>query len=58
VKTIAQAKTNTAQFTYVRRTGALFFNQNGVKGGFGSGGQFADFANGLNLLAKDFAVQP
>jgi Ca2+-binding RTX toxin-like protein len=58
VKTIAHAKTNTAQFTYVRRTGALFFNQNGVKGGFGSGGQFADFANGLNLLAKDFAVQP
>lgn len=57
VKTVAQAKNSRALITYVRSTGALFYNQNGKAQGFGQGGQFADFKNGLNLAASDFIVQ-
>ncbi|MBD2090623.1 hyalin [Microcoleus sp. FACHB-1515] len=57
VKTVAQAGSSRALITYVRSTGALFYNQNGRASGFGQGGQFADFKNGLNLGASDFIVQ-
>lgn len=57
VKTVAQAKSSKSLITYVRSTGALFYNQNGKASGFGQGGQFADFKNGLNLAASDFIVQ-
>ncbi len=57
VGTVAQAKNSRALITYVRSTGALFYNQNGRASGFGQGGQFADFRNGLNLAASDFIVQ-
>lgn len=57
VETIAQAKNSRALITYVRSTGALSYNQNGRTPGFGQGGQFADFKNGLNLGASDFIVQ-
>ncbi|MBF1999766.1 MAG: PD40 domain-containing protein [Synechococcales cyanobacterium M58_A2018_015] len=57
VRIVVQAKNSRALITYVRSTGALFYNQNGRAPGFGQGGQFADFKNGLNLRASDFVVQ-
>jgi large repetitive protein len=56
VGTITQAQKSSAQITYVRRTGGLYFNQNRAADGFGSGGQFADLTNGLRLSARDFTV--
>ncbi|MBD2091782.1 hypothetical protein H6F67_18210 [Microcoleus sp. FACHB-1515] len=56
VRTIAQARNSDAEITYIQRTGALFYNQNGAAKGFGSGGQFADLANGLQLTASDFSI--
>ncbi|GAB4238864.1 MAG: hypothetical protein Kow00121_65680 [Elainellaceae cyanobacterium] len=52
-----EAKTSDALVTYVRSTGALFYNENGAKQGFGQGGQFADLTNGLALTARNFIVQ-
>ncbi len=56
VKNVAQAQRSTAKLTYVRKTGALFFNANGSRNGFGKGGQFADLANGFNLKANDIIL--
>ena len=56
VKNVAQAQRSTAKLTYIRKTGALFFNANGSQNGFGKGGQFADLANGLNLKATDIIL--
>jgi Ca2+-binding RTX toxin-like protein len=56
VKNRSQAQRSSAQFTYVRKSGSLYFNANGDKNGFGKGGQFADLANGLNLTAKDIIL--
>ena len=56
VKNLAQARQSTAQFAYIRKTGALCFNTNGSKSGFGNGGQFADLANTVNLTAKDIVL--
>ena len=56
VKNVAQAQKSTAKLTYIRKTGALFFNANGSQNGFGKGGQFADLANGLNLKATDIIL--
>ncbi len=56
VKNLKQAQRSEAQFDYIRKTGALYFDSNGSKDGFGRGGQFADFANGLNLNAKDIVL--
>lgn len=57
VRNLAQAKSSDAVITYIRSTGALFYNQNAEKRGFGTGGQFADLANGLNLAARDILIQ-
>jgi Ca2+-binding RTX toxin-like protein len=57
VGTVAQAATSRALITYIRQTGALFYNPNRNQAGFGSGGQFADLQNGLNLVASDFVIQ-
>jgi Ca2+-binding RTX toxin-like protein len=57
VATVAQAETSSSLITYIRQTGALFYNPNRNQAGFGSGGQFADLQNGLNLVASDFVVQ-
>jgi Ca2+-binding RTX toxin-like protein len=56
-----QAGSSTALITYVRSTGKLFYNQDGITAGFGSGGLFATIdkpssANG-NLIASDFSIQ-
>ena len=58
VRTIAQAQNSNAEITYLQKTGALFYNQNGAAKGFGSGGQFADLTNGLALTANDFSIIP
>jgi len=56
VKNVAQAQRSTAKLTYVRKTGALFFNANRSQNGFGKGGQFADLADGLKLKANDIIL--
>jgi uncharacterized delta-60 repeat protein len=56
VKNITQAKKSKATLTYIQKTGALFYNQNGTKTGFGIGGQFADLANGLLISNTDFSL--
>jgi PKD repeat protein len=45
-----------ALFTYVRRTGALFYNENRAASGFGQGGKFVELSPGLNLSVKDFLL--
>ncbi|NJN88763.1 MAG: hypothetical protein HC881_23865 [Leptolyngbyaceae cyanobacterium SL_7_1] len=57
VKTSALAARSDELFTYVRSTGALYYNQNGTAGGFGSGGQFAQLTAGINLTSRNFLVQ-
>lgn len=42
VKNMSQAKQIDALFTYIRKSGALFYNENRDKSGFGQGSQFAD----------------
>ena len=56
VKNMSQAKQSDALFTYIRKSGALFYNENRDKSGFGQGSQFADLANGLNLNVKAFVT--
>ncbi|MBF2049337.1 MAG: Calx-beta domain-containing protein [Leptolyngbya sp. IPPAS B-1204] len=56
VKNRREAQTSDALFTYIRKTGALFYNENRDNTGFGRGGKFADLTNGLNLGVKDFVV--
>jgi Ca2+-binding RTX toxin-like protein len=56
VQTKRQAMQSDAQITYIRQTGAIFYNSNGAKRDFGNGGQFADVKDGLNLTARDFVV--
>ncbi|MBF2075716.1 MAG: VCBS repeat-containing protein [Synechococcales cyanobacterium C42_A2020_086] len=50
------AKRSSALITYVRSSGKLYYNQNGSRPGFGTGGQFAVLTEGLALSASDFAV--
>lgn len=61
VDSAEQAASNSALFTYIRSTGALYYNQNGSSSGFGSssirGGQFAELAGGLTLTASDFVIR-
>lgn len=56
VKNIADAKKDDALITYIRKTGTLFYNENGAKAGFGQGGPFADLNKGLALSKADFSV--
>lgn len=56
VRTVKQAKSSRALITYVRSTGALFYNENGIRAGFGKGGQFADLTNGLALSRNDISI--
>lgn len=51
------AKRSSALITYDRKTGALYYNENGRAAGFGRGGQFASLIAGLQLVASDFVVQ-
>lgn len=56
VATKKVAQRSKAVLTYITKTGSLFYNQNGRKAGFGSGGQFADLADGLKIQGKDFQL--
>ncbi|NJR38638.1 MAG: hypothetical protein HC781_07055 [Leptolyngbyaceae cyanobacterium CSU_1_4] len=61
VGNIRQAENSSSLITYIRSTGNLFYNENGSKDGFGSGGIFASIrkpgsVNG-NLGVSDFAIQ-
>jgi Ca2+-binding RTX toxin-like protein len=56
VKNRGAAQRSEATFTYIRSSGALFFNANGSQNGFGTGGQFADLTNGLNLRGNDLQL--
>ncbi|NEQ36121.1 MAG: hypothetical protein F6K40_07415 [Okeania sp. SIO3I5] len=49
-----QAATSDAFIVYNTNNGALFYNPNGSRGGFGSGGQFATLTNTPSLEAEDF----
>jgi Ca2+-binding RTX toxin-like protein len=52
----ALAAASGAFITFSTGTGSLFYNQNGVDAGFGSGGQFVTVSNVSSLLATDFAI--
>lgn len=61
VETVVQAGASDSLITYVRSTGRLYYNPDGVTAGFGNGGLFAQIAqsqsaNG-NLTASDFLTQ-
>ncbi|NJL22933.1 MAG: hypothetical protein HC895_22310 [Leptolyngbyaceae cyanobacterium SM1_3_5] len=57
MKTLRQAQRSNALITYVRSTGALYYNQNKSGGGFGTGGQFAALESGVALTSRHFALQ-
>lgn len=52
------AGTSSGLIVYNSTTGGLFYNQNGVEAGFGTGGQFATLLGNPVLTAGDFLVQP
>jgi len=57
VATDALAATSAAKIVYSTGTRSLFYNQNGLTGGFGSGGSFAIFDPlAPTLIASDFVV--
>ncbi|XQQ06271.1 MAG: FG-GAP-like repeat-containing protein [Leptolyngbya sp. IPPAS B-1204] len=56
VDTKRAAQKNRALITYIPKIGRLYYNANGAKSGFGSGGLFADLSDGLVLTAKSFSV--
>jgi Ca2+-binding RTX toxin-like protein len=51
------AGTAEALIVYSSETGNLFYNQNGVTSGFGSGAQFATLSGITTLSASDFELQ-
>jgi Ca2+-binding RTX toxin-like protein len=56
VETARQARRSDALIVYNEKSGALIYNENGTKNGFGNGGQFATLTENLNLTAKNFSV--
>ncbi|MBX9256283.1 cadherin-like domain-containing protein [Desmonostoc muscorum CCALA 125] len=48
---------SSAKIVYDAVNGRLFYNQNGILPGFGSGGQFATLTGAPTLTANDFIVQ-
>ncbi|OKH15157.1 hypothetical protein FACHB389_35720 [Nostoc calcicola FACHB-389] len=47
----------TAEIIYNSSNGKLFYNQNGILAGLGSGGQFATLTGAPSLVATDFIIQ-
>ncbi|MBD2518833.1 FG-GAP repeat protein [Nostoc sp. FACHB-973] len=47
----------TAEIIYNSSNGNLFYNQNGILAGLGSGGQFATLTGAPSLIATDFIIQ-
>lgn len=56
VSSNAAARSSNSIIVYNEETGDLFYNQNGSKSGFGSGGVFASLDKGLALQGSDFAI--
>jgi hypothetical protein len=56
VQTLAEAKASSNRITYLKPTGRLYYNQNGAKSGFGSGGLFADLKDNLFLSGSDLTI--
>ncbi|XPM58949.2 MAG: hypothetical protein EDM05_015640 [Leptolyngbya sp. IPPAS B-1204] len=56
VENLRQARRSDALIVYNERSGALIYNENGARNGFGNGGQFALLTDGLNLTARNFSV--
>ncbi len=48
---------SSAKIVYDAVNGRLFYNQNGILPGFGSGGQFATLTGAPTLAASDFIIQ-
>ena len=57
VSSITQAQQSSAQITYIRSTGALYYNQNGAVDGFGTGGKFVRLLGQVTLTESDFTIQ-
>jgi hypothetical protein len=51
------AETSSAMIVYSSGTGKLFYNQNGITAGFGTGAQFAQLTNSPLLAASDFTIR-
>ena len=51
------AQTSIAKIIYSSGTGNLFYNQNGVDTGFGTGSQFATLASVPTITENDFILQ-
>ncbi|WP_211627771.1 calcium-binding protein [Leptolyngbya sp. 7M] len=56
VENLRQARRSDALIVYNEKSGALIYNENGARNGFGNGGQFALLTDGLNLTARNFSV--
>nr|MDZ7999576.1 DUF4347 domain-containing protein [Aulosira sp. DedVER01a] len=57
VATDAAAAISSAMIVYNSANGKLFYNENGVLNGFGTGAQFATLTNRPSLSANDFLIQ-
>lgn len=51
------AAVSAAKIVYNQSSGALFYNQNGLAAGFGTGAEFANFTGNPALAASDFVIQ-
>ena len=52
-KTFTKALASTTDFIYLKSTGELFYNENGMLPGFGDGGVFAIIENKANITTKN-----
>jgi Ca2+-binding RTX toxin-like protein len=57
VSSNAVAAISSAKIVYNQSSGTLFYNQNGVASGFGTGAEFANFTGNPSLTASDFVIQ-
>ena len=53
----AEAAVSEALIVYHQQSGGLFYNPNGLSGGFGDGGQFAQLLTSPTLHSSDFSFQ-
>ncbi|MEH2156937.1 beta strand repeat-containing protein [Nostoc sp.] len=51
------AAISAAKIVYNQSSGSLFYNQNGLSAGFGTGAQFANLTGNPSLTASDFVIQ-
>ncbi|MBN3892580.1 MAG: hemolysin [Nostoc sp. JL31] len=51
------AAISSAKIVYNQSSGELFYNQNGISAGFGTGSEFANLTGNISLTASDFVIQ-